>query len=84
MGAVRRPEPGLSRPRLAPDVTARVSVEQASTFGWAKLRRATDGEIIGMHTFGASAPLKDLLKKFGFSVEKVVDAARRQLSKRRR
>jgi transketolase len=68
---------------LPPDVTARVSVEQASTFGWAKYVGAT-GQTIGMRSFGASAPLKDLIKKFGFSPEHVVAAARQQLQLARR
>jgi transketolase len=63
---------------LPPAVTARVSVEQASTFGWAKYVGAT-GASIGMRSFGASAPLKDLLKKFGFTPEHVIAAAREQL-----
>ncbi len=63
---------------LPPDVTARVSVEQASTFGWARYVGAT-GRSIGMRSFGASAPLKDLVKKFGFAREHVVAAAREQL-----
>jgi transketolase len=63
---------------LPPDVTARVSVEQASTFGWAKYAGAT-GHRIGMRSFGASAPLKDLVKKFGFTAEQVVGAAKEQL-----
>ena len=63
---------------LPPDVTARVSVEQASTFGWAKYVGAS-GQAIGMRSFGASAPLKDLVKKFGFTPEHVVAAARNQL-----
>jgi transketolase len=66
---------------LPPDVTARVSVEQASTFGWAKYVGAT-GHSIGMRSFGASAPLKDLMKKFGFSAEHVVAAAKEQLARR--
>ncbi len=65
---------------LPPDVTARVSVEQASTFGWAKYVGAT-GHTIGMRSFGASAPLKDLMKKFGFSPEHVVAAAKEQLAR---
>jgi transketolase len=65
---------------LPPAVTARVSVEQASTFGWAKYVGAT-GHSIGMRSFGASAPLKDLVKKFGFTPEHVVAAAREQLRK---
>jgi transketolase len=63
---------------LPPNVAARVSVEQASTFGWARYVGPT-GCTIGMTTFGASAPLKELLKKFGFTVENVVAAAREQL-----
>jgi transketolase len=63
---------------LPPDVKARVSVEQASTFGWAKYVGIT-GHAIGMRSFGASAPLKDLVKKFGFTSEQVVAAAREQM-----
>jgi transketolase len=63
---------------LPPEVTARVSVEQASTFGWARYIGAT-GHSIGMRSFGASAPLKDLVKKFGFTPEHVVAAAKEQL-----
>ena len=63
---------------LPPDVTARVSVEQASTFGWTKFV-GEHGTSIGMRSFGASAPLKDLLVEFGFTVDRVVEAARRQL-----
>src|SRR5262249_20251121 len=63
---------------LPPHVTARVSVEQASTFGWARYVGAT-GHSIGMRSFGASAPLKDLVKKFGFTPEQVVAAAKDQI-----
>ena len=56
---------------LPPDITARVAVEMASTMGWAQYT-GPKGHIIGMHTFGASAPLKDLQKKFGFTVEAVL------------
>jgi transketolase len=63
---------------LPPDVTARVAVEMASTFGWAQYAGAK-GRIIGMHTFGASAPLKDLQKKFGFTSDAVLQAARELL-----
>jgi transketolase len=66
---------------LPPEVTARVSVEQASTFGWARYVGRT-GASIGMKTFGASAPLKELQKKFGFTVDHVVEAARGQLARR--
>jgi transketolase len=59
-------------------VTARVSVEQASTFGWARYV-GPRGHMIGMHTFGASAPLKALQKKFGFTPDTVIAAAKEQL-----
>jgi transketolase len=65
---------------MPPSVTARVSVEQASTFGWARYT-GLDGERIGMKTFGASAPLKELQKKFGFTVDNVVTAAKEQLKR---
>ncbi len=61
------------------DVHARVYVEQASTFGWEKYT-GKRGAKIGMHTFGASAPLKSLLTKFGFTPEKVAQAARDQVA----
>ncbi len=63
---------------LPPAIKARVSVEQAATMGWERYTGAT-GEIIGMHSFGSSAPLKDLLKKFGFTPEKVLEAAHNQI-----
>jgi transketolase len=66
---------------LPPDVTARVSVEQASIFGWAKYVGVT-GHSIGMRSFGASAPLKDLQKKFGFTVDQVVADAKEQVKKK--
>ena len=66
---------------LPPSVKARVSIEQASTFGWHRYVGDT-GEAIGMTSFGASAPLKELQKKFGFSSEAVVAAAKRQLAKK--
>jgi transketolase len=65
---------------LPPTVTARVSVEMASTFGWDRYT-GPKGKIIGMRSFGASAPLKDLLKKFGFTADHVVAAAREVLGK---
>ncbi|HET7873308.1 MAG TPA: transketolase, partial [Terriglobales bacterium] len=64
---------------LLPDVTARIAVEQASTFGWAQYT-GDHGRIIGMKTFGASAPLKALLKKFGFTPDAVTTAAREMLN----
>jgi transketolase len=56
---------------LPPHITARVAIEQASTFGWERYV-GTAGRVIGMHTFGASAPLKALQQEFGFTVENVV------------
>jgi transketolase len=61
-------------------VTARVSVEQAATFGWSHYV-SPSGQRIGMKTFGASAPLKELQKKFGFTPEHVVAVAKEQLTK---
>jgi transketolase len=66
---------------LPPKVTARVAVEQASTFGWERYV-GTSGRIIGMKTFGASAPLKELQRKFGFEPEHLVAAAKEQLGKK--
>ena len=60
-------------------VKARVSVEQASDFGWSKYT-GSDGHNVCIETFGASAPLKQLLKKFGFNVETVVAAAKSQIA----
>ncbi len=57
-----------------PEVKARVSVEQAATLGWDRYV-GPYGKIIGMHSFGASAPIKDLQKKFGFTIENIVAAA---------
>jgi transketolase len=59
---------------LPSDVTARVSVEMAATLGWERYT-GSKGRNIGMRRFGASAPLKDLLKYFGFTVDKVVEEA---------
>jgi transketolase len=64
---------------LPPAVKARVSVEAAATFGWSQYVGPT-GKMIGMRRFGASAPIKDLLKKFGFTTEKVVAAAREAIT----
>jgi len=65
---------------LPTSVSARVSVEMASTFGWERYV-GLKGKMIGMHSFGASAPLKDLLRKFGMEADKVVAAARGVLGK---
>jgi transketolase len=66
---------------LPPNVKARVAVEQASTFGWERYV-GTSGHVIGMNTFGASAPLKELQKKFGFEPDQVVAAVKRQLGRK--
>ena len=60
---------------LPPDVAARVAIEQASTFGWERYVGAA-GRVIGMETFGASAPLKELQRKFGFEPDRVVLVAK--------
>ncbi len=65
---------------LPPDVRARVSVEAAATFGWSRYL-GPSGIAIGMHRFGASAPLKDLQKKFGFTRDSVIAAARQAMAK---
>jgi transketolase len=64
---------------LPPSVTARVSVEEASTMGWDRYV-GFGGRKIGMHTFGTSAPLKDVQSKFGFTPDKVAEAAREALA----
>jgi transketolase len=65
---------------LPPTITAHVAVEQASTFGWAAYV-GTLGEVIGMKTFGASAPLKALQTKFGFTPERLAAVARETLAR---
>ena len=67
---------------LPPAVRARVAVEQASTFCWARYV-GTDGGVIAMKTFGASAPLMELQKKFGFEPDAVVKAAKDQIARHR-
>ncbi|HXU14013.1 MAG TPA: transketolase [Terriglobales bacterium] len=67
---------------LPPDVRARVSVEAGSVFGWERYV-GLDGAILGMTTFGASAPAKDLFKKYGFTVEHVLEAARGVLARKK-
>jgi transketolase len=62
-------------------VQGRISVEQASTYGWAQYVR-DPGARIGMKTFGASAPLKELQKKFGFTPEAIIAIAKDMLSKK--
>ena len=65
---------------LPSNVKARLAVEQASTFGWERYV-GENGSVIGMHTFGASAPLKELQKEFGFTPENVVAVAKELLTK---
>ena len=65
---------------LPPQVLARVAVEQGSVIGWDRYA-GSSGTIIGMHTFGSSAPIKDLQTKFGFTPEKGLQAARDQIAK---
>jgi transketolase len=65
---------------LPPMVKARVAVEQASTFGWERYV-GSEGAVIGMETFGASAPLKALQKHFGFEPDNVVEVAKRVMGK---
>jgi len=64
-------------------VLARVAVEQGSVLGWDRYA-GSSGAIIGMHSFGASAPVKDVLKKFGFTPDKVLQAAKEQIARNRR
>jgi transketolase len=65
---------------LPPAVKARIAIEQASTFGWERYV-GESGRIIGMNTFGASAPLKELQKKFGFEPGRLVDTAKELLGR---
>ncbi len=64
---------------LPPAVKARVSVEQAATLGWDRYV-GPSGKMIGMHSFGASAPAKDVQQKFGFTLEHVMEAAREAIA----
>jgi transketolase len=63
-------------------VKARVSVEEASDFGWSKYT-GSEGHNVCIESFGASAPLKQLLKKFGFSAERIIAAAKNQIAQQR-
>ncbi len=71
-----------NRDRFVLSMGARVAVEQASTFGWERFV-GTAGTIIGMKTFGTSAPLKELQKMYGFTVDSVIAAARQQAKRGR-
>ncbi len=64
---------------LPPSVKARVAIEQASTLGWHRYV-GDGGAIVGMHTFGASAPLKLLVQKFGFTPDAVSEVARERVA----
>jgi transketolase len=68
---------------LPPDVAARVSVEQASTLGWQRYV-GPHGRVIGMSTFGTSAPLKEVMKKFGFAPDRIVATAKEVASSSKR
>jgi transketolase len=65
---------------LPPDVDARVCVEQAAELGWDRYVGRLGAKVV-MHTFGASAPLSELKKKFGFTPEHVYDAAKQQIAR---
>jgi transketolase len=65
---------------LPPGVKARVAVEQGAILGWERYV-GRKGAVIGMKTFGASAPLKELQRKFGFEPECLVTAAKAQLAR---
>jgi transketolase len=77
-----REHPEYREQVLPESVTARVSVEKASTLGWARYV-GSSGHSIGMDTFGASAPLKELQRKFGFIPENIIGAAKEQIAKAR-
>ncbi|KQU29328.1 transketolase [Methylobacterium sp. Leaf94] len=78
-----RQDEGYRNSVLIPEVLARVAVEQGSVIGWDRFAGSA-GTIIGMHTFGSSAPIKDLQTKFGFTPEKVLQAARDQIARHRK
>jgi transketolase len=63
---------------LPPQVTARIAIEQGSMLGWERYVGPA-GKVVGMKTFGASAPLKELQRKFGFEPERIMDLAREML-----
>jgi transketolase len=65
---------------LPPQITARVAVEAAASLGWERYT-GFDGTIIGLNTFGLSAPMKEVVQHFGFETVHVVAAAREQLAR---
>ena len=67
---------------LPPRITARVAVEMGATIGWDRYAGPT-GAIIGMHSFGASGPIADVLAKFGFVPDKILQAAKNQIAERK-
>ena len=67
---------------LPPAITARVAIEQGAVMGWERYAGRL-GAVVGMHSFGASAPMKALATKFGFSPEKIIEIAKQQLEKQR-
>jgi len=74
-----RQDDGYRDEVLPPAITARVSIEEASTLGWDRFV-GEHGVRIGMHTFGSSAPLKDVQTKFGFTPDRVAEAAKEVLN----
>jgi transketolase len=73
-------QPQEYRDRVLPRaVRARIAIEQASTLGWDRYV-GDGGAVVGMHTFGASAPLKQLLTKFGFTPGQVAQTARERVA----
>ena len=73
----------LIRPGMPPQVRTRVTVEESSTYGWHRYA-GTGGAILGMETFGASAPIQQIQAKFGFEPGHVIEAAKDQLARWRR
>jgi transketolase len=71
---------GIRSRVVSPDVTARIAVEQASAFGWERYV-GWSGRVMGMKAFGASAPLKELQRKYGFEPERVTEVARELLGR---
>jgi transketolase len=77
-----RQDESYRRKVLPPHITSRVTVEMGSTIGWDRYAGPT-GAIIGMHSFGASGPIKDVLAKFGFVPDKILQAAKKQIEAKR-
>ncbi len=75
-----RQEESYRQQVLPSEITARVSVEEGSTLGWDRWV-GQDGVKIGMNTFGSSAPLKDVQTKFGFTPDRVAEAAKEVLNR---